>query len=260
MMVSGFLENILADKKIEVESLEESRPISALLDMIKERKHPRDFHRAISHEKLQLIAEIKKASPSRGLLRPDLDPVSLAKIYQDCGSAAISVLTDEQYFQGKLEYLGQIKEAVSLPLLRKDFIIDEYQVYESAAFNADAILLITTILTREKLEKLIKLCQTLGLDYLVEVHNEAELEQALTSHARIIGINNRDLNTFEVDINTTQRLIPLIPQGFTVVSESGIKTRGDILKMMEYGVNAILVGESLVTSNDIPAKIKELMG
>lgn len=258
-MISGILQQIVNDKRIEVKNSEASAPISVLLKMIKERTHPQDFLRAISPEKLQLIAEIKKASPSRGVLRPDLDPVSLARTYRDGGAAAISVLTDENYFQGKLEYLSDIKEEVDVPLLRKDFIIDEYQVYESAAFNADAILLIAAILTRERLEKLIRLCQTLGIDCLVEVHNESELERALTSHARIIGINNRDLNTFEVDIRTTGRLIPLIPQGFTVVSESGILSRADVLKMMEYGVNAILVGESLVTSDDIPAKIKELM-
>ena len=259
-MVSGFLEKILAEKKIEVENLEETRPISVLEEMMKTRDNPRDFLRAISHESLQLIAEIKKASPSKGLLCPDLDPVSLAKIYQASGAAAISVLTDEKFFLGDLKYLRQIRKEVDLPLLRKDFIFDEYQIYESAAFSADAVLLITAILTQEKLAKLIRLCQNLGMDCLVEVHNVTEIEQALISNARIIGINNRDLDNFRVDINTTRRLLPLIPQGITIVSESGIKTRADILKMMEFGVNAVLVGESLVTADDIPAKIKELMG
>ncbi len=259
-MVSGFLEKILAEKKIEVENLEQSRPISVLEEMMKKRNRTRDFLRSISGEKLQLIAEIKKASPSRGLLRPDLDPVSLAEIYQASGAAAISVLTDEKFFLGNLENLRQIRKEVDLPLLRKDFIFDEYQIYESAAFHADAVLLITAILTQEKLEKMIRLCQTLGMDCLVEVHNETELEQALISHARIIGINNRDLNTFDIDINTTRRLMPLIPQGYAIVSESGIKDRADILKMMEYGVNAVLVGEGLVTADDIPSKVKELMG
>jgi indole-3-glycerol phosphate synthase len=259
-MISGFLEKIVADKKIEVESLEGSRPISVLEEMMKKRDQPRDFLRAISQETLQLIAEIKKFSPSKGLLHPDLDPSSMAHIYRESGAAAISVLTDEKYFQGNLDYLRRVRKEVDLPLLRKDFIIDEYQIYESAAFHADAVLLITAILTPEKLERLIKQCQTLGMDCLVEVHNEDELEKALMSPARIIGINNRDLNTFNVDIETTRRLLPMIPQGIVVVSESGITTREDILKMMEFGVNAVLIGESLVTADDISAKIKELMG
>ena len=259
-MVSGFLEKIVADKKIEVENLEGSRPISVLEEMMKKRDQPRDFLRAISQEKLQLIAEIKKFSPSKGLLHPDLDPLSMAKIYRESGAAAISVITDEKYFQGNLDYLRRVRKAVDLPLLRKDFIIDEYQIYESAAFHADAVLLIAAILTQEKLERLIKQCQTLGMDCLVEVHDESELEKALISPARIIGINNRDLNTFNVDIDTTRRLIPNIPQGMVVVGESGITSREDILKMMEFGVNAVLIGESLVTADDISAKIKELMG
>ena len=260
IMDSGFLEKIVADKKLEVEMLEGSRPISVLEDLMKNRDQPRDFLRAISQEKMQLIAEIKKFSPSKGLLHRDLDPSSMAHIYRESGAAAISVITDEKYFQGNLDYLRRVRKEVDLPLLRKDFIIDEYQVYESAAFHADAVLLITAILTQEKLERLIKQCQTLGMDCLVEVHNEAELEKALISPARIIGINNRDLNTFNVDINTTRRLLPKIPQGIVVVSESGITTREDILKMMEFGVNAVLIGESLVTADDISAKIKELMG
>ena len=260
IMDSGFLEKIVADKKLEVEMLEGSRPISVLEDLMKNRDQPRDFLRAISQENMQLIAEIKKFSPSKGLLHPDLDPSSMAHIYRESGAAAISVITDEKYFQGNLDYLRRVRKEVDLPLLRKDFIIDEYQIYESAAFHADAVLLITAILTQEKLERLIKQCQTLGMDCLVEVHNEAELEKALISPARIIGINNRDLNTFNVDINTTRRLLPKIPQGIVVVSESGITTREDILKMMEFGVNAVLIGESLVTADDISAKIKELMG
>ena len=174
-------------------------------------------------------------------------------------NALFRVLTDEQHFQGKLEHLGEIKKVVDLPLLRKDFIIDEYQVYESAAFNADAVLLITAILTPEKLEKLIKLCQTLGMDCLVEVHDEREIDMALRSGASIIGINNRDLRTFNVDIGTTQRLRSLIPPDKIVVSESGVSSRQDIDNLKALGVNAALVGEALLTSADIAYKMRELL-
>ena len=258
-MSDGILDTIVSAKRREIEESKRRLPISALQEKITGREPTRDFIRAISQEHLQLIAEVKKASPSQGLLCPDFDPVRLASSYAASGAAAISVLTETNHFQGNLEYLNLIRNEVNLPLLRKDFIFDEYQVYESAAFGADALLLITAILDQAELIALLKLSQGFGLDCLVEIHDGDELETALSSGARIIGINNRNLDTFEVDINTTRRLMPLIPVDTIVVSESGIKSRDDIIIMMECGINAVLIGEALVTADSIPDKIKELM-
>ena len=258
-MVS-FRKQIISEKRLEINELSRSLPIPILEERIANRDAPRDFLRVISQERLQLIAEVKKASPSKGVLSPNLDPVALGRSYAECGAAAISVLTEVNYFQGSLEYMSVIKDKVDIPLLRKDFIFDEYQIYESAAFGADALLLVASILSQEQLSGLLQLSHRLGMDCLVEVHNETELEQAIQSQTKIIGINNRDLNTFEVDINTTRKLIPLVPVGTSVVSESGIKSREDIIAMMECGVNAVLIGEALVTAESVPDKIKELMG
>ena len=206
-----------------------------------------------------MIAEIKQASPSRGMLSPNLNPTDLAKTYADGGAAAISVLTEVNYFMGSIDHLAAIREIVKLPLLRKDFIFDPYQVYESRAHGADALLLIAAILSQEQLKGLLMLSHSLGLKCLVEVHNETEVERALLSGAEIIGINNRDLNTFIADINTTRRLRPFIPKEKIVVSESGIRGRSDIEKLKECEVNAILVGEALVTVGDVLTKMKELL-
>lgn len=258
-MDADILQQIISEKRIEIDELNRSLPIAVLEEKIASREAPRDFLRAISQEKMQLIAEVKKASPSKGLLCPNLDPVAMGKTYAECGAAAISVLTEVNYFQGQIEYMSVIKDKVDIPLLRKDFIFDEYQIYESAAFGADALLLIAAILSQEQLSGLLQLSQRLGMDCLVEIHNEDELEQAIQSKAKIIGINNRDLNTFEVDINITRRLVPLVPVGISLVSESGISSREDIITMMKCGVNAVLIGEALVTAESIPDKIKELM-
>jgi indole-3-glycerol phosphate synthase len=193
------------------------------------------------------------------MLSPNLNPTKLAQTYAEGGAAAISVLTEANYFMGSIEYLAAIREVVKLPLLRKDFVFDPYQVYESRAYGADALLLIAAILSQEQLEELVSLSHSLGLKCLVEVHNAGELEKAVLSEAEIIGINNRDLNTFTVDIDTTHRLRPLIPQKRIVVSESGIKSRKDIEKLGTWGVNAILVGEALVTAGDVLAKMQELL-
>jgi len=218
-----------------------------------------DFASALRGDSLRLIAEVKKASPSRGVLCPDFNPVALAKTYARGGAAAISVLTEVNHFQGSIDYLAAIRQEVSIPLLRKDFIFDDYQVYESAACGADALLLIAAILSREQLAGLLALSHRLGLGCLVEVHNEKELEKVLQSNSEIIGINNRDLSTFTTDINTTRRLRPLIPDGKIVVSESGINNREDVIKMGEWGVNAVLVGEALVTASNILTKMEELL-
>ncbi|OGO45390.1 MAG: indole-3-glycerol phosphate synthase, partial [Chloroflexi bacterium RBG_16_60_22] len=218
-----------------------------------------DFAAALRGDKVRLIAEVKKASPTRGLLCPDFDPVALAKTYARHGAAAVSVLTEVNYFQGSLEHLAAVKEAVDIPVLRKDFIFDEYQVYESAAYGADALLLIAAVLDPPETARLLALSRSLGLRCLVEVHNEDELMMALLAGAGIIGINNRNLRTFRVDTNTTRRLRLLVPRENIVVSESGIRNAADMKKMKECKVNAVLVGEALVTAPDIPAKIKELM-
>ena len=252
------LDKIMADKKPEVARIKREVPVWALKERAGARK-PLDFAAALRGNGVRLIAEIKKASPSKGLLCPDMDPVKVARIFEENGAAAISVLTESNYFQGSLDYLAAVREAVKVPLLRKDFIFDEYQIYEAAAYGADAVLLITALLEQRKLEELIALCKELQLGYLVEVHNEDELFTAMLASAETIGINNRDLTTFKTDTDTTRRLRALIPQEHTVVSESGISSRGDMQKMKDYKVNAVLVGEALVTAKDIPAKMKELL-
>jgi len=234
-------------------------PLSALQESIAQRKAPLDFGLALDGDHIRLIAEVKRSSPSRGVLCPDFKPVELAKSYAQGGAAAISVLTEANYFEGSIDYLAAIREEVRLPLLRKDFIFDPYQVYESSAYGADALLLIVAILNQEQLEELISLSHSLGLRCLVEVHNEDEVERALLSQAKIIGINNRDLDTFTIDINTTHRLRPLIPRQLIVVSESGISSRSDVEKLKGWGVNVVLVGEALVTASDIQNKMRELI-
>jgi indole-3-glycerol phosphate synthase len=257
-MAITILDKIVADKK-ETVKLQKRRESLATLEQRIAQQKPLDFAGALRGNSLKLIAEVKKASPSKGLLCPDFKPVEIAQIYARNGAAAISVLTEEKHFMGSLEHLTAIREKVNVPLLRKDFIFDTYQIYESAAYGADAILLITAILDKEKLEEFLILGKSLKLGCLVEVHNEEELFKALLAGAEIIGINNRDLNTFKVDTNVTRRLKMLIPSESIVVSESGINSRDDIKKMKECKVNGVLVGEALVTAKDIPAKMKELM-
>jgi indole-3-glycerol phosphate synthase len=258
-MAETILDRILATKKREVEQHKQTVKISCLLDCIARRKTPLAFSEALLGDDIRLIAEVKKASPSRGVMRPYFDPMELARTYAESGAAAISVLTDAEYFQGSPEHLTAIRQTVGLPLLRKDFIYDEYQVYESAAYGADALLLIAAILDQAQLQQLLALARSLGLAALVETHDEAELMKALLAGAEIIGINNRDLTTFKVDIDVTRRLRMLVPADNIVVSESGIRTREDMRKMRECKVDAVLVGETLVTAADIPDAMKELL-
>lgn len=253
------LNKIIAQKRGEVEQRQKNVPVSYLEERIAHQKAPLDLALALGGDHLGLIAEAKRASPSRGVLCPDLNPVELAKTYAQGGATAISVLTEANYFEGSIDYLVAIREEVQLPLLRKDFIFDPYQVYESRAYGADALLLIVAILSQEQLEELMSLSHSLGLECLVEVHSEGEVERALFSQAKVIGINNRDLNTFTVDIYTTRRLLPLIPRERIVVSESGIRSRSDVEKLKGWGVNAVLVGETLVTASDVRAKLRELI-
>jgi len=253
------LDKIIAQKREEVEQRKKVATITYLQERIARQKPPLDLALALKGDHIRLIAEVKQASPSRGMLSPNFNPIELAQTYTEGGAAAISVLTEANYFMGSIEYLAAIKEVVGLPLLRKDFIFDPYQVYESRAYGADALLLITAILSQEQLKELVSLSHSLGLRCLVEVHNKGEVERAILSEAEIIGINNRDLNTFAVDITTTRSLRPLIPQERIVVSESGIKSKRAIEKLGKWGVDAVLVGEALVTAGDVMAKMKELL-
>ena len=258
-MPTNILTKIITDKKVEVEQLKKNIPLALLKKRCDRRQAPFDFARALSGDNLRLIAEVKKASPSSGVFHPDFDPIKLAKTYAQNGSSAISVLTEKKYFQGSINHLEDIRKEISIPLLRKDFIFDPYQIYESCAYGADALLLIASVLSREQLKELLKLSQQLGLSCLVEIHNEKEAETALHIGAEIIGINNRDLDTFTVDIDTTQRLRSLIPNDRIVVSESGIKSRRDIEKLKGWRINAILVGETLITSGNIPNTMRGLI-
>jgi indole-3-glycerol phosphate synthase len=256
------LDDIVADKIPEIEARKRELPLEELKKAASEQPPALDFASTLKGEGVKIIAEVKKASPSKGVIRVDFNPLDIALTYAENGASAISVLTDNKYFQGSLDYLREIKKALedkNVPLLRKEFILDEYQVYESRANGADALLLIVAILDTEKLETLLELSHILGMGCLVEVHNESELETALSSGAGIIGINNRDLKTFEVDLDTTGRLRPLIPGDKVVVSESGIKDRGDMEKLAGWGVDAVLIGESLMASDDIAAKMKEFL-
>ncbi len=256
------LDQIVADNSLELEARKRNFPLAELRRMVLEQPPPLDFTSALRGERIQLIAEVKKASPSRGIIRSDFNPMEIAQTYASNGASAISVLTESRYFQGSLNHLKGIRDALGnkrLPLLRKDFLCDPYQIYESRAYGADSLLLITAILAPDKLETLLELSHELNMSCLVEVHNEAELEIALRSEARIIGINNRDLHTFTVDIATTERLRPLIPTDRIVVSESGIKNHSDMERLEEWGVDAVLIGESLMSAPNIAAKVKELL-
>jgi indole-3-glycerol phosphate synthase len=253
------LNEIIAQKREEVEQRKKSMPLSRLKEGIAQREAPLDFALALEDTHTRLIAEVKRASPSRGVLCSDFDPVELARKYAQGGAAAISVLTEANYFEGSINHLAAIREEIHLPLLRKDFIFDPYQVYEARAYGADALLLIVAILNQEQLEELLSLSHNLGLKCLVETHSQGEVERAVSSQAKIIGINNRDLTTFAIDVDTTRQLLPLIPRGRIVVSESGISSRSDVERLKGWGVNAVLVGEALVTAGDIVTKVRELI-
>jgi indole-3-glycerol phosphate synthase len=258
MQEKDVLKKITADKQVEVAYRKRVVPLEALEEQLSRRPKRVSFAEALLADGFHLIAEAKKASPSRGLLCPDFDPVALAGTYEKHGAAVISVLTESKYFQGSLEHLVAVKRAVDIPVLRKDFIFDDYQVYEAAAAGADAVLLIAAILEEEMIARLIDLSYHLGMSCLVETHDQKDVLKALGAGAQIIGINNRDLKTLRVDIETTHRLRPLITGERLVVSESGVHSAEDVKKMKEWGVDAILVGEALVTAGDIPAKMEEL--
>lgn len=254
------LSRIIEEKRKVVDEAKKSKPQEDLIKEIKSFSVKSSFKKNISRpHHINLIAEIKKASPSKGILRGDFNPVKIAITYQANGASAISVLTDERFFEGRLDYISKVRGNVSIPILRKDFFIDEYQIYETVASGAEAILLIPEILSMAQISKFYNLATELGLDCLVEVHSEEDIEKALAVGASIIGINNRDLHTFKVDLGVTQRLIRLIPQNKVIVSESGIKSYEDIMFLKSLGINAVLVGEVFMESEDIAAKMRELM-
>ena len=258
----NILDEIVAAKRQELALQKESVPLEMLHDQIAAQPRPLNLSGALMGGGIRLIAEVKKASPSRGLLSPDFDPVRLADIYASNGAAAISVLTDPR-FQGELDHLARIKStgvSQRAPVLRKDFLFDPYQVYEARAAGADAVLLIVAILSSDQLKQLLNLSRELWVQCLVEVHDEAELQVALDSGAEVIGINNRDLRDFSTDLAVTERLVPLIPRGKLVVSESGISNQEHLRRLGRARVNAVLVGEALVTAADIGEKVRELTG
>jgi len=268
-VLASILDKIIADKKIEVEQGRAERSIEQLQQDVRSMPKCRNFYKAVTkHNRrgLNVIAEVKKASPSSGVIREDFDAVEIAKIYQRCGADAISVLTDEKYFQGRLEYIEQIKAAVNLPILRKDFIIEPWQVYQSRAAGADAILLIAETLSISRLSDLMILASELTLTVLLEVHNADSLlsVRSLIGFPRagysVLGINNRNLSTMEVDLNNTARLAELVDERGRLITESGIKSRADVEKLISIGVGGCLIGQRLCESSNIEGKFAELFG
>jgi indole-3-glycerol phosphate synthase len=258
------LDSIVKKKREEIKEKKIATPLKVIKEKLHEVPPPRGFGARITRipkeSPINLIAEIKHTSPIKGILRKRFDPFSLAKEYATHKVSAISVLTDKPFFGGEISHLKRIKEAVDLPILRKDFIIDPYQIFESRLNGADAILLIASILSQSELCEFLELTQDLGMDAIVEIHTEKDLEKALEADPKIIGINNRNLYTFAVDLKTTLRLKPQIPPSKTVVSESGVKKRSDLLLLQDKGIDAVLVGEAILRSEDVGKKIDELLG
>jgi indole-3-glycerol phosphate synthase len=255
------LKEIIAKKKEKILLVKQQLSEDDLKSKAQNLSPCRHFIEAISKSKqISLIAEIKKQSPSRGIIRQDFNLQEIARIYQDCGVQAISVLTEEDYFGGNISYINEVKNIVNCPILRKDFILEPYQVYESRFYGADAILLIADLLSKEKLSELMQIAQELGLASLVEVHNEKELKKVLGLKVPLIGINNRDLHTLEVDFKIVEKLFPLIPKDQAVVVESGIKSYQDVLFLKILGVSAVLIGEAFMEAQDIKKKVEEIMG
>lgn len=254
------LDSILAHKAAEVVVAKLQVSEQMLRSQLAETPAPRDFIASLRRDTVALIAEVKKASPSKGVFISDFDAQAIAETYMQNGAAAISVLTDEKFFQGHLDYLRQIRAAVPIPVLRKEFVLDAYQIIEARVAGADAILLIAACLEDSLMTDLHKLANELGMAALVEVHDEAEMERALALSPQLVGINNRNLHDFTVDLQTTVRLAALCPSDTTLVGESGIHTPDDITKLAKAGVHAVLVGESLILAPDRAAKVREFSG
>ncbi len=262
--MSSILEKIVHHKLGEIEAAKQRIPLVELEARLSEVPPPLDFCSALTtgvqRGRVSLIAEVKKASPSKGVICKDFDPVVIASAYARSGAACISVLTDEHFFQGSLEYLVSIRQAVSVPLLRKDFVLDEYQVVEARVAGADAVLLIAECLTPDRLVELHEVIESLGMTALVELYDKKNIPAVLACQPRLVGVNNRDLNTFEIDLMHSIRVKDSLPQGVAMVSESGVFTHQDVQLMRENSVDAILVGESLMRSKDIAMAVKSLMG
>jgi len=265
--MSDILDKIVATKKIEVASDSKKISLGNQRDQAEENNHdallkPRGFiqsiHQKIASGEAGVIAEIKKASPSKGVLRENFQPAQIAQSYEKNGAACLSVLTDREYFQGENAYLQAARAACGIPVLRKDFTIDPYQIYEARAIGADAILLIVACLELNQMKELEACAHELGLDVLVEVHNTPELEQALELKTSLLGINNRNLKTFEVTLQTTLSLLSMVPPGKTLVTESGIMTRADVQLMRDHQINAFLVGEAFMRADDPGIALSEL--
>jgi len=256
------LDMIIAYKHTEVAERQGSLSLAELVVHAKDAAPPRDFLAALQTPKIgpaSLIAEVKKASPSAGIIRADFDPVAIAKAYEENGASCLSVLTDEKFFQGHDNYLIAVREAVALPIIRKDFVVGDWQIYESRALGADAVLLIVAALSTAQIADYQAVAQALGMAALVEVHTEAEMQTALGANAKLIGINSRDLNTFVTDLGAVERLAAMVPPGVTLVAESGLKTPADVRRVAGAGAKAILVGETLMRSPDIGAATRALL-
>ncbi|MFA0781738.1 indole-3-glycerol phosphate synthase TrpC [Fervidibacter sacchari] len=259
----SILRKIIEAKRDELGERKRKTPLSVLQTQLAEAPETRPFAAALKRETgepIRLIAELKKASPSKGIFRGDFDAEKILLAYEQSPASALSILTDEKFFLGSLDNLALARRVTTKPLLRKDFIIDPYQLYEARVYGADAVLLIVAALDNAELRDLLNLARELGMDALIEVHTETELERAIEAGAKLIGINNRNLQTFEVDLSTTLRLRKLIPNSCVVVSESGIETREHVKALEDAGVDAILVGEALIRSDNPKAKAKELLG
>ncbi|MBI3541457.1 MAG: indole-3-glycerol phosphate synthase TrpC [Deltaproteobacteria bacterium] len=258
------LEKIIDYKKLELESQKRKVTLKDLRFQVEDTSPARDFLNALRCPGIRVIAEIKKASPSAGLIRPDFDPVAIAQSYEQNGAAALSILTDEHFFQGSLKDLEKVKKVVPLPLLRKDFTLDAYQIYEARAAGADAVLLIVRILEPAQIKDYLDLATELGMSALLEVHDEEDLKKTKPLVAKIIGINNRDLDTLKIDLETSVKLSKNIPQGTAsqgtlIVSESGISSSSDVQKLQRVGINTFLIGESLLRAKDSGKALKEIL-
>ena len=254
----SILDKIVAHKRSELEAV--TTPLDELKAAIADAPEVRDFAAALDGDGVSLIAEVKKASPSKGVIRVDFSPVEIARAYSVCGASCISVLTDENFFQGKLDYLAAIRNEVDQPLLRKDFVLSEYQVFEARVAGADAVLLIAECLSPSELKELHDLICELGMTPLVEFYEYSNLEAVLACNPKLVGVNNRDLNTFEIDLNHSAKIREQIPADILFVSESGIFTNEDVVQLESWNVDAILVGESLMRQQDVATAVRKLLG
>ena len=258
--MNSVLQKIVRHKRTEIEHRKSNTPLAQLEQQLGSAPAPRDFLSPLQQPGVRLIAEVKKASPSAGIIREDFNPVDIASAYSDSGAACVSVLTDEEFFQGSLDYLISIRKEVEIPILRKDFILDPYQVIEARAAGADAVLLIAECLDPEDLKRLHQLIEELGMIALVELYDEANLQAVLDCHPKLVGVNNRDLNDFSVNLNHSIQLRQKVPSSVCFVSESGIYTPEDVQQLESAGVDAMLVGESLMKSPEIATAVRKLLG